>query len=187
MSRDNTMSVFIGEFVFDTVKCHDMFFWYDPDEDRISNVFVSSNFSYTDNSTKKWCDDCSYGSCHLELHTVDVWKELAECIRDLEWQWKKMRGDDEVTPIDGAVKTKLLQHMLNAGEELEQFILHTLQNNQEEIQPDAEGWIKVDKLWATIRCEHTIYVSREMLEELLEKDGGKYYMVNEDKTMMKLK
>ena len=173
---NNIMQIYVDKFVFDTAECMGM-------------VYVSSNFMYTDNSSWKWCDDSCYGSCHLDLGSLGVWKELAECIKNLEWKWKKSSSKDEATPIDGDIKTKLLYHMLNVRGELDEFILHTLQNNPKEkgIFPNAEGWIRIDKLWEKIRCEHTIFVSEKMIQELLETDEGWHYVVNEDRTLMKVK
>lgn len=82
---DNYMKIDVGEFIFDTAKCHSMSLWYEPDKERLSNVWVMSNFIYTKHSTHKWCDEVSYGLCHLDLDGFDVWKELAECIKDLNW------------------------------------------------------------------------------------------------------
>lgn len=91
--------------------------------------------------------EVSYGLCHLDLDGFDVWKELAECIKDLDWKWKwkRVESDDKYKPLDSSIKTKILQHMINFREELEQLILHTLQNDlgSLEIYPDSEGWIRV--------------------------------------------
>lgn len=187
--KEEYIKIDVGEFIFDTAKCHSMSFWYEPDKERLSNVWVMSNFIYTKHSTHKWCDEVSYGLCHLDLDGFEVWKELAECIKDLDWKWKRVEGDGEYKPLDSAIKTKILQRMINFREELDQSILHTLQNapGSLEIHPDSEGWIRVAELWEAIRREHFIFVDRKMVDELLETDNGQHYMVNEDKTRMKVR
>lgn len=67
---------------------------------------------YTDKSTKKWFDDCSYGQCFFIPENKDEWKELIECIKDKDWTWTKLFTSNDVKILDEELKEKIIKQMM---------------------------------------------------------------------------
>lgn len=112
MERNETnISITVKKVMYDTALS-EICFWYDTKSSEVSNVRVWSNFMYTDKSTKKWFDDCSYGQCFFIPENEDEWKELVECIKDKEWIWTRLFTSKDEKILDEGQKEKIIQQMM---------------------------------------------------------------------------
>lgn len=108
---DTKISVKIKKVIYDTALSN-IDFWYDLEENEVSNVSIWSHFMYTDKSTKKWYDDCSYGQCFYIPNNSDEWKELVECIKDEEWTFTKLFTSKDEKFLELEIKEKIMQQIL---------------------------------------------------------------------------
>ncbi len=108
---DTKIFVKIKKVIYDTALSN-INFWYDLEENEVSNVRIWSHFMYTDKSTKKWFDDCSYGQCFYIPDNEKDWKELVECIKGEEWTWKKALMSEDEKILVGEIREKIMQQIL---------------------------------------------------------------------------
>ncbi len=110
-SHEKELYIIIKDIIFDTAasKVH---FNYDTESRKIEWLFIDSNFIYTDNSSRKWLDQCSYGICSYIPENAQDWQELVDCIKDKEWILHKDNGSDE-TIQDETFKAEIIQQMLS--------------------------------------------------------------------------
>lgn len=110
IKNSKTLYIIIKDLIYDTAKS-EAYLQYDRENGEIKWVHICSNFSYTDNSSRKWVDDTSYGSCSYMPKSEQDWQELLECIRDKEW-FLSIGGRYQIIEDEG-IKTEIIQQMLN--------------------------------------------------------------------------
>lgn len=104
ITRKYNRNLYKGRGFFDTAKCHRVYIEYNTKEETVEDVRIESNFMYTNQSTREWMDEVSYGVCSYYCNAEDL-IELAECIKEHEW-----RCNNEI--VDKALKTKILDLMM---------------------------------------------------------------------------
>lgn len=108
---ETKISVKIRKVIYDTALSN-IDFWYDLEENEVSNVRIWSHFRYTDKSTKKWYDDCSYGQCFYVPDNEKDWKELVECIKAEVWTFTKLFTGEYEQVLDVEIKEKIMQKLI---------------------------------------------------------------------------
>lgn len=84
MSEQNIIDFRVNDIVFDTADSV-VLMSYDIERDYLQYVEVASRLSDIQQSTKQWCDIVSYGQCLLDIFSMDILIEIADCIKDKEW------------------------------------------------------------------------------------------------------
>lgn len=146
MSKDRTTySIRVENVIYDTADST-VEMEYDAVRDYV-RVNVESNFMDMAKSVKKWVDWSSYGMCTLDIISLDILRELADAMKDMEWLYESSDEDEddydedaEMSVVGEDVKQAVLKRLYNAGADFADFIAERLKEGGFEDITNSEGW-----------------------------------------------
>lgn len=157
--------------VFDTAPC-DVRITYQPERGYIKGVWVVSTLSETEQSKMKWNDMVSYGACDLEIDSLAVLAEIAECIKKEEWMFDEKSSSSAATSMnDENVKEKILNILFNASRNFADFVYDQLK--------DKTDWVKLCRFKREMDEEYELDLPIGYLFQLPDVDSR--FQINGDK------
>lgn len=106
VSRD----IRVDKITYDTVLST-AFIAYDEEKKEIEEIFLMSNFCYTDKSSLRWVDMGQYGACY---HTCAIreYSALAELLKNKDWTWNTAHNALDIDRKAGNVPQELKDEVL---------------------------------------------------------------------------
>jgi len=172
MGEQNIINFRVNDIVFDTADSV-VLMSYDIERDYLQYVEVASRLCDIQQSTKEWCDIVSYGQCLLDIFSMDILIEIADCIKDKEWLYiyNTYSSWAANTPLkDDGIKQAVLKRLYNARTDLSNFIAEKLKEDGFDDITDSQGWIELLAFTRRLERRYDISISFPLLLDSLNGD-----------------
>lgn len=182
MSEQNIIKFRVDDIVFDTADSV-VLMSYDIERDYLQYVEVASRLCDIQQSTKQWCDIVSYGQCLLDIFSMDILIEIADCIKDKEWLYiynSNSRWAAKTPLKDDSIKQAVLKRLYNARTDLSDFIAEKLKEDGFDDITDSQGWIELLKFTKRLERRYDIDIAFPLLLDSL--NGDDRFLIKGTKT-----
>lgn len=173
MDRQSKIKFRVNNVTFDTANSV-VLMSYDTERDYLSWVEVVSNLSRIKQSTKKWNDMVSYGSCNLDITGLDIFAEIADSIKDKKWLYDYNADScwSAKTPLtDESIKEAVLKRLYNARTDLSDFVAERLKEGGFDNITDSQGWTNLWKFMKKLEEKYKIDLPLMLMLDLPNKDS----------------
>lgn len=151
---DTLSETFIKTNCFATIE-------YYPQKKYIKNVTVTSTLFNVKKSKRNWKDMASSYYCDLVIDNLSTLSEIADSIKDKEWEYE----DKNKVPVERKIKEEVLNIMYNAKELLAEYMVNKFTtNNYKHISKN--GWVNLFKLKEILKEKEDIEIPMVYLCDL---------------------
>lgn len=174
MNEQNTIFLRVNEVDFDTCwdktrsikpRCF-VTIAYQPDRKYVEDVTVTSTLISVEKSKRHWTDMASKYYCDLEIPNLATLSEIADSIKDLEWEY-----EDTKKPLaDESIKQDVLNILYNARELFADFILKRLASGEYK-HITEKGSVNFWKFKTSVEKEYNIQIPTVYLCDLPNYDN----------------
>ncbi len=159
MNGQNTIFLRVNEVKFDTLDKMqlkpDCFVTiaYQPDREYVESVTVTSALSHVKKSKRIWTDKANTYYCDLEIPNLATLSDIADSIKDMEWEY----GDTKEPLANESIKQAVLHILYNARELFADFILERLASGEYK-HISEKGWVDLWKFKTSVEKEFHIQI-----------------------------
>ncbi len=158
--------------VFDTAECTVMVS-YDTEQEVVVRCDLTSSLGRVSDSRYKWLDDSSYGMCTLWIDRLDIFAEVADSIKDKDWNYST--NWDARNPVKNEnFRQALLKSLYTLADNFRDFVVDNLKRGERggfEDLMDSDGWIGVRDLARRLREMNDISIPLMLLFDLPNRDN----------------